>query len=983
VDKDGLDFLAQAAVIDSGSWFNVHRRLTFQDGRPAIMPGSAHQSLRTAAQDADYWSQRKGQCVYLAQGIFRNAGEMGRYYPKAIRQEPNLIGCKNLYMDMDVKAGAYASHREVLKAIHDFIRQSNLPWPNLLVGSGNGGVHSYWTLDTDFDVREFRRMAAQLVAAVNQHGLIIDQNCTSDPVRLMRMPGTWNFKYATHDGSVLPTPVTLLFREPKLTPLSTMQKELNRFKPVATASAGGTQQSKPGLNDDLSGGMKGGYAPANIDMVATFCPFIRETLDKAGSNLVGEPHWKLVAGLSCHCDDPSTTVHRLAGKHPNYTHEGTEDKLAVALQARANRPSIGPEKCATIHNTYKIPQCATCPHLNLGTTPLSIQFKQPNNSAFTGSAANRSPNSIDLPRGYYRGNDDLIYKSIILDKGGGTEQVLVFEYQIMPGTAHIEAGKPFQFVFDTVQGGKRVTKRFDMTIIADNTAFAKAFAAEGLPITIKVDLPRMLVANYLKELQKKPETLVDVPAFGWSQDYKGDMGFAFAGKFFSPAGDFKANRPGDGVEDYRVTGTERPWRALSRILLTSERPDLCCMAASTFAAPLVDMTGHAGLLLGLISGKSGIGKSTTLLFGQSVWSKPVVGGLSDTVIYTFAKCAMLRHLPLFYDEIKGEKQMKAMTELAFQLTGGREKGRANRMGNMRAIKEFRTLCGYCANASIVNAVREEDKGTDASWLRMFEMQAIDAPNTEKEFAYEVNEHLTALHFNYGGVGLIYAKHLGENHETISKMLVAMQRRVSQDLGADPKIQRYWIDAISTVLLGAMIANLLGLGMFPVEAMKTYMYWEFRRMAQEMAENPNDYGTDIALVSTLGAFLNEKLPRNTIVLSRTQIGPGKPSNDIKIINDAMNKQWGALEVQLSGSPLLLRITDSSLSAWCKRTGRPKSNLCAAMKKRLNAKMLNVVIGAGTKMAGAKENSWVIEATGTVLEDTLEYIIAHGKFEPNSP
>ena len=44
------------------------------------------------------------------------------------------------------------------------------------------------------------------------------------------------------------------------------------------------------------------------------------------------------------------------------------------------------------------------------------------------------------------------------------------------------------------------------------------------------------------------------------------------------------------------------------------------------------MTGHAGLLLRLVSSKSGIGKSTTLLWGQAVWSKPVVGGLSDTVI---------------------------------------------------------------------------------------------------------------------------------------------------------------------------------------------------------------------------------------------------------------------------------------------------------------------------------------------------------------
>ena len=99
------------------------------------------------------------------------------------------------------------------------------------------------------------------------------------------------------------------------------------------------------------------------------------------------------------------------------------------------------------------------------------------------------------------------------------------------------------------------------------------------------------------------------------------------------------------------------------------------MVASTFAAPLVEMTGHAGLLLGLISSESGIGKSTALQLGQAVWSKPIVWQVNDTINH-FAKCTTLRHLPFNSpDEIKGDKQMRAMVELAFQLTGGHEKGK--------------------------------------------------------------------------------------------------------------------------------------------------------------------------------------------------------------------------------------------------------------------------------------------------------------------
>ena len=50
------------------------------------------------------------------------------------------------------------------------------------------------------------------------------------------------------------------------------------------------------------------------------------------------------------------------------------------------------------------------------------------------------------------------------------------------------------------------------------------------------------------------------------------------------------------------------------------------------------------------------------------------GGLNDTVNYTFGKCALIRHLPVNYDEIKGQKQIDNMCDIVFQLTSGGEKG---------------------------------------------------------------------------------------------------------------------------------------------------------------------------------------------------------------------------------------------------------------------------------------------------------------------
>jgi hypothetical protein len=404
------------------------------------------------------------------------------------------------------------------------------------------------------------------------------------------------------------------------------------------------------------------------------------------------------------------------------------------------------------------------------------------------------------------------------------------------------------------------------------------------------------------------------------------------------------------------------------------------MAAATFAAPLVGMTGQPGLLMGVTSPGSGIGKSTALLAGQSVWSSPVVGGLNDTVTYTFSKAATLRHLPLFYDEIKGERQIKNMVDVAFQLTGGREKGRSDRSGKMRRINEFKTLCGYAANGSIVSEVREEDKGTDSSWLRMFEMEGIATPNTSHNYAANVNQLLIGLNLNHGGIGRMYATYLGQNHTKINTWLTNAQSNFAQTLGADPKVERFWISAIATTMLGANIANSLGFVNFPLVEMGQFMFSEFHRMKQEMKEDPSDLTNETALLNTLSVFLNEKQPRNMIYLNKTWTLPSKPPKGYAtILNDRNDTGWGKLDVQISGEPLMLRISDAALSEWCTKTKRPKNILLSQMKKKVGARMSTGMIGSGSRKAGAKENVWVINAVGTILESYLEYAIEH-KFLP---
>jgi len=990
-------FLNMVAPVSESTWITVHRRVFIPGKVEPIFPGNAHKTIHGASKDAWFWAL-KGHCVYLSMGIYRNPGLPGHPYPRADRTYPNLVACKNLYLDVDVKSGGYSSTAEVAAAVKGFLEWSKLPPPTVIVASGSGGWHVYWTLSTAIDRTEHGNMAGRLISAAVEYGLLFDRQCTRDATRLLRIAGTWNFKHATTDPDlppaerIFPTEVSLQYsaNNQQHVDVDLMKNSLSRWKatltheskPSAGTSAGVDAHGLPlDENSDLTGGMKREYAPVSIDEVAMHCPFIKNTLEAGGANLVGDPQWHTVVALSCHVTNPRETAHRLCNKSPYYTEEGTDEKLATAQLARSNRETIGPPKCD--HIAIEREECKTCPHLALHTTPLSVGLKtqRANGHTFNFSPGAIPPNAqpIELPWPYYHDDYFLVYKSQPDTGKENASDGLVFEYPLLPG-AMLEAGKPFQLIFDTVQGEKQVTKRFDTTIVSDNTSFAKAFAAEGLTINVKTDLPRQFMSSYIQQLQKKEDTLVTVPAFGWAQDKNGEMGFAFAGEFVSPAGTFKAARPDEGAMNYRVMGDEQVWMDLMKKIITDDRPDLACMVASSFAAPLVGMTGESGLLMGVTSSASGIGKSTALLGGQSVWSNPRVGGLSDTANYTFAKCAVLRHLPVFYDEIKGESQLKTMTQIAFQLTRGSEKGRSDRSGKMRKVNEFKTLCGYAANGSIVAGVREEDKGTDASWLRMFEMEGVRLPEASPDFASDVQHLLNGLELNHGGIGRRYSTFLGQNHAVIYKAFAGYKEVFGRALGANPKVERFWIAAVATTILGASIANSLGVVNFPLNAMKDFMFSEFHRMRKEMAEDPSDFTKDNALRMTIGAFLNEKQPRNMIKLDKTWTNATRPPRGYAtILNEKNDNAWGKLEVQVSGEPLMLRISDTALSEWCEKTKRPKNNLIAQMKSKLGAKLTTGMIGSGSRLAGARENVWAIQATGTIIEEDLEYGI-HNKFLP---
>jgi hypothetical protein len=99
---------------------------------------------------------------------------------------------------------AYRSTREAAEALLGFIRACALPPPTMIVGSGTGGLHVYWRLARTIAPAGFDRLAAALTSAGEEHGLKFDSQVTSNKCALLRVPGTWNFKFRDEQGRPLP-----------------------------------------------------------------------------------------------------------------------------------------------------------------------------------------------------------------------------------------------------------------------------------------------------------------------------------------------------------------------------------------------------------------------------------------------------------------------------------------------------------------------------------------------------------------------------------------------------------------------------------------------------------------------------------------------------------------------------------------------------------------------------------------------------------
>ena len=273
---------------------------------------------------------------------------------------------KSFFMDLD----GYATKKDAALALDDFLQQSGLgdcgqPW---VVDSG-GGLHVYWPLKEEIQANIWVPLAEDFKLLAKQFGFKIDMTVTADAARVLRWPGTTNFKkkYAT------PRPVRIL-AEGDVFDFEELAAHITSLLPANPLP---TSVSLPSSNVIQLPGVKPTSVTASTvklfeNSVTRYKTILRKTKEGVGCGQIEhyvnnaqedgmEPLWRGLLSWTKVCDDGEDYAVSLSAVHP-YSEDRMREKLAQIK---------GPYPCTKM-DSENPGVCQTCPHWGKVTNPLVL-----------------------------------------------------------------------------------------------------------------------------------------------------------------------------------------------------------------------------------------------------------------------------------------------------------------------------------------------------------------------------------------------------------------------------------------------------------------------------------------------------------------------------------------------------------------------------------------------------------------------------------
>lgn len=898
-----------------------------------------------------------------------------------IRKKENCDRTRVLVLDVDIEAGSdkkYRSKDSALEALEKFRLELDFPAP-MIVDSGYG-LHVYWLLKESIKAEMWERIASyfKAVAVHLDSKLAADTSRISDSAGVLRLPGTSNYKNREQ-----PQEVKLL----QYTELAITSKELTDKLYAKGKGLGITPHPKkkpkekdgvPSLALDL-----GLDVPHRIEPVLKKCNWAKEYI--INQKTEPEPHWYAWLGLLKHLYHPKKSLKELAiatsKGHAGFSEEATINKFNQVRQAQT-----GPTTCQKF--TGLAPQrCEGCPFKGKITTPaqldqidipdtkplnLEIEYKEIN-----GVNGHAKIDVLPIPSPYFRGQEGGIYMHMAggaLDLEDLDPKTIkrIYEYDIYP-VARLQNEdnneEEIEVYLDLPRDGKRLI-RVPNEVTIEPKKFAGYLTARGVLLKQHEILPLInYMIDYTRIIQKHSEAKGIFTRFGWRNPQGASPSFVLGDGVINSKGEFWPANTAAWLTDLKAfasaEGDISKWREAFEVSLKHSIPAYQFAMMLGFAAPLFALTPYHGMMFNIL-GSGGIGKSTALKFMTSIWGKPTFTHIlqKDNSIPVFNKIGYLNSIPVAYDEITNLPADQT-ADLAYSITEGRGKERADRSGNTRVnFVKWSTALVSCSNLSLYEKIGLAKRGNTAPAYRIFETELIGDHVIDVKNQPLIEDAVRVLEKNHGVAGRYYMQYVVKETQKISALIVEEEQRLTSAFKLR-SVERFWGGMFATVSVGMDICRALGIHNFRKDQL---LEWAFNQLTATRQNLKESQGNALHILSH---FINSNLYA-TLFVSDGRINAyglsNTPTRELHIRLEKTLKQF--TEGYISSMAFKKYCVDSKVEySWVTHELRQMGIVKDNITKRL---------GAGTEFSGTPvgcislnfESPWLQEDFG--LDDMIKVL-----------
>ena len=874
----------QRALGEDG-FYCVFASLRLQDRRVQKFYTSIDAVL-TKAQELD----GAGFDAYFALATFKEDGS---------RKVNNVKQLRAFFLDLDRGPSKdYENQNEAMLALRGFCKKLDLPRPTL-INSGRG-IHVYWFLSEPVSIEEWLPIAERLKQLCVEHKLLADPAVTADAARVLRIPTTHNYKTDP------PTPVGFF----------------------------GTDMSKPMHIDVFKEYMGTDLIPGNG------CEQIRNIL--VNQEEISEPLWRAGLSIAKFCEDGQKAAHVLSRNHPEYSIEDTRKKMDLIK---------GPYLCDTF-DEFNPDVCTECPHRGKVKSPISLGSRI--REATEEDNIVEAP-SIDLPNApintytipaypapYFRGANGGIYTRVTLPDGEVTEKAIY--HNDLYVVRRLWDGELAEAIVMRLHLPKDGVREFTIPLTAVNSKeeFRKQMSMYGVAVS-KMDEIMHYTTTWVNELQANSMADEAHKQFGWTSDecksfILGNQEIFGDRVEFNPP----SNQTIGLFPSFEPKGTLEEWKDTVNFYNRDGFELHQFVVGSSFGSILMNLSPVNCAALHIHSKESGVGKTTAMSAGVSVWGRPedLVLNQHDTFNIKMHRGEIYHNLPLYMDELTNSSPNE-LSNLAYQLTGGRQRGRMTSGGNAERYRgdAWKLLSVTTGNTSIIERISMAKAMPKAEAQRILEVK-VDRLFNEAEDKEQQDNFSAALNNYYGTAGKEYVQYVITNLDAVKKLIEDVRVKVDTGAGLTSE-NRFWSAFTTNTIAGLMLAKRAGL--------IDYDVGKVFKWAISLLKQNKHYVSDMnaSVEEVLNDYIHEHWS-NVLWIKSTDDLRKQNNNglDSLVVPEALPR--GKLVARYETDIKRAYLIPKPLKAWC---GEQQINYAAFLedlKTKMNATKAKMRLSKGTHM-----------------------------------